>query len=65
MPVNSFVNYFEVSYDKMSLQIKSAFFNFAKLDQDDKIAAGSEADYRALFGERSTDDEVKDWFFSP
>ena len=64
LPANSFVNYFEVSYDQMTLQIKSAFLNFESVD---KAATGevTASGNWALFGKKSKEDVVKDWFFSP
>ena len=64
LPANSFVNYFEVSYDQMTLQIKSAFLNFESLDRAASGEVTASGNW-ALFGKKSKEDVVKDWFFSP
>ena len=63
LPANSFVNYMEISYDQVSLQILSAFFNFKKLKAFEGEAIVVE-DSRALLGDRSKEDGTKGWFFT-
>ena len=63
VPADSFVNFFEVAYDKTSLQITSAFVNFAPLNP----TSGEQGPIKgniALFGQKGSEDLAKEWFFN-